>query len=101
MSKLNFDKNSFPIDDHTWDSIDAAKLPNKSEENWRYLKWGKLRKINFHGNFKNNLSNLEGLDLPKIEGYLIIIEKNSGNIIKVTDVFSNFKKRTVVIPATL
>ena len=79
MSTLNFDKNSFPIDDHIWDSIDVAKLPNKSEENWRYLKWGKLRKINFHGNFKNNLSNLEGLDLPKIEGYLIIIENGVFN----------------------
>ena len=28
-----------------------------------------------------------------LEGYLIIIEKNSGNIIKVTDVFRNFKKK--------
>jgi outer membrane protein assembly factor BamB len=29
-----------------------------------------------------------------IEGYLIVIEKNSGNIIRVTDVFKNFKKKT-------
>ena len=28
-----------------------------------------------------------------IEGYLIIIEKNSGNIIRVTDVFKNLKKK--------
>ncbi len=28
-----------------------------------------------------------------LEGYLIIIEKNSGNIIRVTDVFSSFKKK--------
>ena len=28
-----------------------------------------------------------------LEGYLVIIEKNSGNIIKVTDVFKNFKKK--------
>ena len=28
-----------------------------------------------------------------LEGYLIIIEKNSGNIIRVTDIFKNFKKR--------
>ena len=28
-----------------------------------------------------------------LEGYLIMIEKNSGNIIKVTDVFSVFKKK--------
>jgi len=28
-----------------------------------------------------------------IEGYLIIIEKNSGNIIRVTDVFQNFKSK--------
>jgi len=28
-----------------------------------------------------------------IEGYLIVIEKNSGNIIRVTDIFKNFKKK--------
>ena len=28
-----------------------------------------------------------------IEGYLIIIEKNSGNIIRITDIFKNFKKK--------
>ena len=27
------------------------------------------------------------------EGYLIIIEKNSGNIIRITDIFKNFKKK--------
>ena len=26
-----------------------------------------------------------------IEGYLVVIEKNSGNIIRVTDIFNNFK----------
>ena len=28
-----------------------------------------------------------------IEGFLIVIEKNSGNIIRVTDVFKNFKPK--------
>tara|TARA_A100001234_G_scaffold1096_1_gene923 strand:+ start:1117 stop:2418 length:1302 start_codon:yes stop_codon:yes gene_type:complete len=28
-----------------------------------------------------------------LEGYLFVIEKNSGNIIRVTDVFGNFKKK--------
>ena len=28
-----------------------------------------------------------------IEGYLIIIEKNSGNIIRITDIFKGFKKK--------
>ena len=28
-----------------------------------------------------------------LEGYLVIIEKNSGNIIKVTNIFKNFKKK--------
>ena len=28
-----------------------------------------------------------------LEGYLIVIDKNTGNIIKVTDVFRNFKKK--------
>ena len=29
-----------------------------------------------------------------LEGYLIVIEKSSGNIIRVTDVFKSFKKKT-------
>ena len=35
-----------------------------------------------------------------IEGYLIVIEKNSGNIIRVTDIFKNFKpkKRNKIKP---
>ena len=35
-----------------------------------------------------------------LEGYLIIIEKNTGNIIRVTDIFQNFKvkKRLKIIP---
>ncbi len=28
-----------------------------------------------------------------LEGYLVVIEKNSGNIIKMTDIFRNFKKK--------
>ncbi len=28
-----------------------------------------------------------------IEGYLIIVEKNTGNIIRVTDIFNNYKKK--------
>ncbi len=28
-----------------------------------------------------------------LEGYLIVIEKNSGNIIRVTDIFKSFKKK--------
>jgi outer membrane protein assembly factor BamB len=28
-----------------------------------------------------------------LEGYLIVIEKNSGNIIRVTDIFNSFKKK--------
>ena len=32
-----------------------------------------------------------------LEGFLIVIEKNTGNIIKVTDVFRNFKKNQLVL----
>ena len=38
------------------------------------MKWGKLKKINFHGDFKNYLSNLDDLDLPQLDGYTIVIE---------------------------
>ncbi len=36
-----------------------------------------------------------------LEGYLILIEKNSGNIVRITDVFSNFKikKRDQIKPS--
>ncbi len=36
-----------------------------------------------------------------LEGYLIIIEKNSGNIIRITDIFNNFKakKRNEIKPS--
>jgi hypothetical protein len=35
-----------------------------------------------------------------LEGYLIVIEKNSGNIIRVTDIFKNFKKKKKKIKPT-
>ena len=39
-------------------------------------------------------SNIGGLDLiSSNEGFLFIIEKNTGNIIRVTDVFNNFKSK--------
>ena len=79
MSTLNFNKNSFSLDDHSWASLDGAKLPEKSEENWRYLKWGKLKKIHFHGDFKNKLSHLDDLDLPHLDGYVIVIENGVFN----------------------
>ena len=35
-----------------------------------------------------------------LEGYLFVIEKNSGNIIRITDIFKNFKKklRNTILP---
>ncbi len=33
-----------------------------------------------------------------LEGFLVILDKNNGNIIRVTDVFSNFKKREKINP---
>ena len=32
------------------------------------------------------------------KGFLFVVEKNSGNILRVTDIFSDFKKREKVIP---
>ena len=36
-----------------------------------------------------------------LEGYLIIIEKNSGNIIRITDIFKNYVKRKKVNACTI
>ncbi len=34
-----------------------------------------------------------------LEGFFVILDKNNGNIIRVTDVFSNFKKRKKINPS--
>ena len=36
-----------------------------------------------------------------LEGYLLLLEKNTGNIIRVTDVFNNFKKKKKYKPTGL
>ena len=32
MSTLNFNKNSFSVDNFSWDSVDAAKLPESQKK---------------------------------------------------------------------
>ena len=52
--------------------------------------------FNWENNVNSNLRpSLVGnyLFTISIEGYLILIGKNSGNIIRVTDIFNNFKKK--------
>ena len=52
--------------------------------------------INWENKVNSNLRpSLVGnyLFTVSLEGFLIVIEKNTGNIIKVTDVFRNFKKK--------
>ena len=68
MSTLNLNKNSFTVDDRIWESINDCILPDKKEEDWRYMKWGKLKKLEFHGNFPNQTENLSKLNLPKLTG---------------------------------
>ena len=53
-------------------------------------------------NWKNKVnSNLRPVVIGKFlfsiseEGYLIVIDKKTGNIIRVTDIFKNFKKKKI------
>ena len=79
MSTLNLNKNSFTVDDRIWESINDCILPDKKEEDWRYMKWGKLKKLEFHGNFPNQTENLSKLNLPKLTGPIIVIENGTLN----------------------
>ena len=45
MSTLNLNKNSFTVDTSIWEAINDCTLPDKKEEDWRYMKWGKLKNL--------------------------------------------------------
>ena len=62
-----------------------------------------ISNINWENRVNSNLRSTlvdNFLFLISIEGYLIVIDKTSGNIVRVTDVFSNFKikKRSSIKP---
>ena len=54
--------------------------------------------INWENKVNSNIRSLiidEFIFTISIEGYLIVTEKNSGNIIRVTDVFKNFRQKKI------
>jgi outer membrane protein assembly factor BamB len=54
--------------------------------------------INWENKVNSNIRSIiidEFIFTISIEGYLIILEKNSGNIIRVTDVFKNFRQKKI------
>ena len=66
MSTLNLNKNSFTVDINLG-AINDCILPDKKEEDWGIWR-GKLKKLEFHGNFPNQTENLSKLNLPKLTG---------------------------------
>ena len=54
--------------------------------------------INWENKVNSNIRSIiidEFIFTISIEGYLVILEKNSGNIIRVTDVFKNFRQKKI------
>jgi len=54
--------------------------------------------INWENKVNSNIRSViidEFIFTISIEGYLVILEKNSGNIIRVTDVFKNFRQKKI------
>ena len=82
MSTLTLNKNSFTVDTSIWESINDCTFADKKEEDWRYMKWGKLKKLEFHGDFPNQTENFSELNLPTLTGPVIVIENGKLNSIK-------------------
>ena len=93
MSTLNLNKNSFTVDTSIWEAINDCTLPDKKEEDWRYMKWGKLKKLEFHGDFPNQTENFSELNLPKLTGPVIVIE--NGKLNEKLSSIPNHKELTI------
>ncbi len=84
-------------------SLEASELISNKKELFFSNNRNEFFSINIKTgtiNWKNKInSNVKSILVDNylvsisLEGYLIITEKNSGNIVRVTDVFQNFKKK--------
>ncbi len=61
------------------EALNLGSFPNRKEERWKYTPLRALKKINFHNQLNFKIEHLSSLGIPKIEGFLIVLENGKFN----------------------
>ena len=61
--------------------LDLGSFPNRKEERWKYTPLRALKKIKFHNQLNFKIDHLSSLEIPKIEGLVIVLENGKFNSI--------------------
>jgi Fe-S cluster assembly protein SufD len=73
------------------EALNLGSFPNRKEERWKYTPLRALKKINFHNQLNFKIEDLSSLNIPKIEGLVIVLENGKfnsslSNIIDLKDI---------------
>ena len=89
----NLNHNSFLKENSNLDleALNLGSFPNRKEERWKYTPLRALKKINFHNQLNFKIEHLSSLEIPKIEGLVIVLENGKfnsslSNIIDLMDI---------------
>ncbi|MDB0020620.1 SufD family Fe-S cluster assembly protein [bacterium] len=63
------------------EALTLGSFPNRKEERWKYTPLRALKKINFHNQLNFKIEHLSSLDIPKIEGLVVVLENGKFNSI--------------------
>ena len=77
--KLNYSPLVKAESNNALDQFKGTLYPSKKEEEWRYSPLKKLKKIPFINNSSFVVKNLSLLDLPKLEGNILVLENGRFN----------------------
>lgn len=61
------------------EDLTLGSFPNRKDERWKYTPLRALKKINFHNQLNFKTEHLNSLDLPKLEGLVIVLENGKFN----------------------
>lgn len=83
------------------ENLNLGSFPTRKEEKWRYTPLRALKKINFHNQLNFKIENLNSLEIPKIEGLVIVLENGKfnsdlSNLIDLKEIELSFDKENVI-----